>query len=202
MAVTGAHIWQASLQCYQSDVLRRESRLLLRVLGQNVSNYRRWSRMRCRALGLRVSETCVLSLLRHREADGEPLLSFLSAFPWRQAMGVVTLVKMTSTTTVSLTLTTCVLRTTPSARQTSGTSRWFTWTPRAPLRLTPTGSFAIKAKSWCRQPTPTLASLLVSLSVRAAEHTSLPFETEGMEQWVSLVPPTLPWFANRLPKYL
>lgn len=75
MALMGAHTWQASLRCYQSDVLKTESRLLLRVLGQNVSDYRHWSRKHCQALGLRVSETHVLSLLRPREADGELFFS-------------------------------------------------------------------------------------------------------------------------------
>lgn len=75
MALMGAHTWQASLRCYQSDVLRTESRLLLRVLGQSVSDYRHWSRKHCQALGLRVSETHVLSLLRPREADGELFFS-------------------------------------------------------------------------------------------------------------------------------
>ena len=83
-------------------------------------------------------------------------------------MGVVMLAETTLTTTTSPISTTCVLRTTPSVRRTSGTSRWSTWTPRAPLRSIPTGSFAIKAKSWCRRPTPTLASLLVSLRIRTA----------------------------------
>jgi hypothetical protein len=91
------------------------------------------------------------------------VVSLFLFVPCEQVMGGVISVKTTLTTTVSQTLMMCVLRTMPLVRLTSGTSRWYPWTPRVPHRLTPTGSFVTKARSWSRQQTQTLASLLVSL---------------------------------------
>lgn len=79
-----------------------------------------------------------------------------------QVMVVEMLAKMTLTKTTCLTSTTFVPRTLTLARQISASSRWFLWTPKAPRRLIPTGSSAIRAKSWFRLSTATLASLLVS----------------------------------------
>ena len=77
-------------------------------------------------------------------------------------MAVGMLAKTTLTKTTCPTSMTYVQKTLTSVRQTSESSRWFPWTPKAPLRLTPTGWFAIRAKSWSRLSIVTLALLWVS----------------------------------------
>ncbi|XP_053447927.1 thrombospondin-2 isoform X2 [Nycticebus coucang] len=77
----------------------------------------------------------------------------------RMVTGGVISVKMTLTMTTSQTLMMCALKIMPSVRPTSGTSRWFPWIQRGPPRLTPTGSFVTRARSWFRRPTRTLALL-------------------------------------------
>ena len=77
-------------------------------------------------------------------------------------MAVGTLAKTTLTKTTCPTSTTYAQKTLTSVRQTSESSRWCPWTPRVPLRLTLTGWFATRAKSWSRLSTVTLASLWVS----------------------------------------
>lgn len=76
-------------------------------------------------------------------------------------MAVVTYAKTILTKTMFWTSMMCVQRTLPSVKQTSADSKWFLWTPRAPPRLTPTGWSGIRARSWCRLSTVTLALLLV-----------------------------------------
>lgn len=80
-----------------------------------------------------------------------------------QVMDVEMLARMTLTKTMCLTSMTFVPRTLTSARQTSASSRWFLWTPKAPHRLTPTGLSAIRVKNSSRLSTVTLALLLVSI---------------------------------------
>lgn len=77
-------------------------------------------------------------------------------------MVVVISARMILTKTKCPTSTTCVLKILTLARQTSVNSRWFLWTPKAHRRLTLTGLFAIRAKSWFRQSTVIPALPLVS----------------------------------------
>lgn len=83
-----------------------------------------------------------------------------------QVMDVEMLARMTLTKTMCLTSMTFVRRTLTSVRQTSASSRWFPWTPKALHRLIPTGLSAIRVKSLFRLSTVIPALLLVSKTTR------------------------------------
>lgn len=76
-------------------------------------------------------------------------------------MDVVMCAKMILTKIMFWTSLMYARKTLPSVKPTSADSRWFLWTPRVPPRSTPTGLSGIRAKSWSRLSTATLALLSV-----------------------------------------
>lgn len=118
---------------------------------------------------IQTSWTLMVCKIRHLPALKDPILTILkthsphmtTAFLF-QAMVVVMSARMILTKTKCLTSMMCVLKMLTLVRQTSVNSRWFLWIPRAHRRLTLTGLFGIRAKSWFRQSTVILALLLVS----------------------------------------
>lgn len=93
--------------------------------------------------------------------------------------------KMTLTKTMFLTSMMCVRRILTLVRQTSASSRWFLWTPKAHHRLILTGLSAIRAKSWFRLSTVILALLLVSKMCQENPSSYAPknHSTEMLEFW-------------------